>query len=465
MKHRILPFLVTQSKEKLTDRGGLAIVDEFMRVVGLMGEIGRCFPSPGSGRGMSEWIPAGKAVEFVRTLLFHFLDGGRFLEEIKSIKSEWIPLGKDLGFPNGSLRDRKLVKMSRMPGPDAVRQLADWLRRMGDWRLTSAVEQCIDFIARRYLSGCNEAVVLDVDATIIASEKGDGQKSYKGIRGYHPMLAFLSDGTDHPVCSYVKFRPRNASPQVDILRAIQHTQRLMPQGKKIGYFRSDSAAYQGKVIDYCNDHEIYYTITADLDGSVLTSIRSISSASWGALHDRKDRFKTGCDYAETIHTMNENNHSFRLIVEREFLDDPGLFDCYGQYRYRAIITNIPGEAMTVEEVIWHHNSRGNAERFIEDLKYGINLRFVPCGQFEANAMYFNIGILAYNLIKLMQGLVLPCGWKRSTIQSVRNGLFRMVAKVTTGGHRIWMQVNKTGSEIRQLLSVREQIYRLSTNGS
>lgn len=441
MKHRILPFLVTQSKEKLTDRGGLAIVDEFMRAVGLMGEIGRRFPSPGSGRGM-------KAVEFVRTLLFHFMDGGRFLEEIKSIK-------KDLGF-------RKLVKMGRMPGPDAV---GNWLRRMGNWGLTSAVEQCIDFLARRYLSGCNEEVVLDVDATIIESEKGDGQKSYKGIRGYHPMLAFLSDGTDHPVCSYVKFRPGNASPQVDILQAIQHTQRLMPQGKEIRYFRSDSAAYQGKVIDYCNDHEIYYTITADLDVSVLQSVLSIPAASWGVLHDRKDGFNTGRDYAETIHTMNENNHSFRLIVERELVGEPGLFDCYGQYRYRAIITNIPGEAMTGEAVIWHHNSRGNAERFIEDLKYGINLRFVPCGQFEANAMYFNIGILAYDLIKLMQALVLPCGWKRSTIQSVRNGLFRMVAKVTTGGHRIWMQVNKTGGEIRQLLSMREQIYLLSTNGS
>lgn len=255
------------------------------------------------------------------------------------------------------------------------------------------------------------------------------------------MLGFLSrrGGTDHPACSYVNFRPGNASPQVDILEAIEHTRALLPEGKRIQYFRSDSAAYQADIIDYCNDHDIYYTITADQDVSVKGAIRGIPSRGWKTLHDRQDGFKIDREYSETVHTMNKNKDSFRLI------DESNLFDGYGRYKFRCIITNIPEEEMTGEEVIWHHNSRGNAERFIEDMKYGINLRFVPCGQFAANAMYCHTGILVYNLIKLMQLLVLPHGWSTRTIQSLRDGLFRMparrsggVGKVTTGGHRIWL---------------------------
>jgi len=62
---------------------------------------------------------------------------------------------------------------------------------------------------------------LDIDATLIESDKGDAQKSYAGTVGYHPMLGYLSDGTDHPVCSTVKFRQGNESPQTDILESLK----------------------------------------------------------------------------------------------------------------------------------------------------------------------------------------------------------------------------------------------------
>lgn len=438
MSGRILPFLVTQSKEKLTDRGHLAIIDEFITCIGFKDQISRLFPKPGSGRGI-------EAYDYIRTLMFHLLDGGRYLEDIQAVKN-------DVGF-------NELIKIKRMPGSDAV---GDWLRRTGGWGLTSAVDKVIDYSVKQYLANCeSDELTFDPDATLIVSEKGDAEKSYKGFTGYHPMLGFLSDGEGNPICSYVKFRHGNASPQVDILESLQHTETLLRQGQQIKYFRSDSAAYQSKIVDYCNDHGIYYTITADMDASVRDAILSIPSNSWNPLHDRKDGFKTGREVSETIHTMNENNHSFRLIVQRELIDEPSLFECWGNYKYYCIITNIPEEENNSEEVIWHHNRRGNAEKYIEDSKYGLKLRFVPCGQYEANAMYFMIGMLTYNLIKLMQILVLPKRWLKKTILGLRNTLFRIVAKVTKSGHQIKLQVNKTLEEIEELILIRERIYQLS----
>ena len=275
------------------------------------------------------------------------------------------------------------------------------------------------------------------------------------------MLGWLSDGKDEPICSYVKFRPGKASAQVDILEALQHPETLLPLDKRIKYFRSDSAAYQAKIIDYCNDNDIYYTITADKDVSVMSAIMDIPSKAWKPLHDRIDGFKTGREVAETIHTMNDSNHSFRLIVIRELTEKPDLF---GPYTYYAIITNMPEDGldrMTAEEVVWHHNGRGNCERYIEDTKYGLALRYVPCGQMEANAMYYTIGILTFNLLKLMQMMVLSKSWLKRTVLSLRRELFRLVAKVTWSGRRIYLQVNKTLEEIRELIRIREKIWALS----
>lgn len=437
MTGRILPFFVKQSKEKLTDRGSLALIDEFMTGLGFTEQLHQVFPVPGSGRGI-------KAADYVRTLVYHFADGGRHLEEIEEIKH-------DVGL-------RSLIKMNHMPGSDAV---GDWLRRLGKYNGTGYVQRINDTLIRRYVSfSKHKEFVFDVDSTVIESNKGDATYSYKNIQGYHPILGWLSDGRDEPVCSYVKFRQGSASAQTDILEALQHTEIFLPEGKQIKHFRYDSAAYQAKIIDHCNDNDIYYTITADNDVSVMVEILNIPSGAWQPLHDRLDGFKTDREVAETIHTMNNSNHSFRLIVVRELLEKPYLF---GHYKYYAIITNIPEDGldgMSAEEVVWHHNGRGNCERYIEDTKYGLTLRYIPCGQFEANAMYYGIGILTFNLLKLMQMMVLPKSWLHRTVLSLRRKFLRMVAKVTHTGHRCFLQINKTTEEIRDIIRVRERIWLL-----
>jgi len=138
-----------------------------------------------------------------------------------------------------------------------------------------------------------------------------------------------------------------------------------------------------------------------------------------------------------------------------------LFEGYDKYKYHCIITNINRKQMSSQQVIWHHNGRGNAERFIEDGKYGLNLRYVPCGQFEANSIYFTIGMLAYNLIKLMQLVVLPAHWRKSAILTIKRRLFRLVAKVVNKSRTPRLRLNKSLEEIKEILLIRKKIYALS----
>jgi len=308
-----------------------------------------------------------------------------------------------------------------------------------------------------------EELTLDVDATIIEAEKGDGRVTYDGTVGYHPMLGFLSDGRRRPCCSHVKFRPGNASAQVGIEEAITHTLGLVEEeGRSLGYFRSDSAAYQSGVINLLNDENIAYTITADLDEAVKKAIRAVPEGSWEVLLDR-DGFKTGREISETVHTMEDSDHAFRLIIWREQVEDPSLFALADEdfYRYGPVITNVSEMEMSAEEVLHHHRGRGNAERFIGDAKSGVGLRHLPCGQERANRIWFAVGMLTFNLLKLMQQQVLPSGWKGRTIQTLRQKALRLVGKVTKSARQLTLKVRASLDQIDRLRTVRRLIYQLA----
>lgn len=463
MATSILPFSLAKSNEKLTDRGAIAIVDEFADAIGLPEKVEEEFPVPGSNAGIDPSV-------YVRTLMYHFSEGGRHIEDTRQIKA-------DEGF-------RSLIGLDRMPGPDAI---GDWLRRMGAGDRQEQLRSVNDMLVRRYLESElylegdleqgvekrdvekresgeeSKALTLDVDATLIEADKGDGKKAYDGTVGYQPMLGFLSDGRRRPCCSYVKFRPGNASPQTGIQEAIRHTLGLVERtGRSLRYFRSDSAAYQSGVIDLLNDENIGYTITADLDEAVRKAIREIPEGDWEVLLDR-DGFKTGRELTETVHTMNDSDHAFRLAVWREQVDDPSLFAETDEdfYRYGAVITNVSEKEMSTEEVFYHHRGRGNAERFIGDAKSGVGLRHLPCGQERANRIWFGIGMLTFNLLKLMQQQVLPTGWTRRTIQTLRQKALRLVGKVTKSARRLTLKIRASLDQIDRLRTVRRLIYQLA----
>jgi len=101
------------------------------------------------------------------------------------------------------------------------------------------------------------------------------------------------------------------------LESLKKTLKILEfNGKSLKFFRSDSADYQSKIINYCQDHGIRYTIAADFDYSVIEDIGRIPSTAWLRIKDRED-IPTDYEYAETTHIMNDSSHSFRFTVKRK----------------------------------------------------------------------------------------------------------------------------------------------------
>jgi hypothetical protein len=207
----------------------------------------------------------------------------------------------------------------------------------------------------------------------------------------------------------------------------------MPKGKKIKAFRADSAAYQAKVINYCQDNGIKYAIGGDLDQAVKKVIAGMKDEEWRP-------YQNGL-IGETVHCMNETKEAFRLVVIRRPFQGNLFSNEESPERYTVIATNRGG---SVEELVKWYNQRGEcSENRIKELKIGFGMERMPCGQFEANAVFFRIGVLAYNIGRLFLLLTMDESWHRHQVQTLRWKLYGTAGKIVFHGRAVYLKVSRS----------------------
>lgn len=401
----VLPFKLETTRDLITPHAGLALMGEFAVGLGLNKALDRYLPSPGSGAGYL-------ASEHVFPLVLMLNGGGRKLEDSREIR-------EDVGL-------REILHLDRMASSDAT---GDWLRRSGSNGGLEGFEK----VNRKLLKlgvkrEKHKGYTLDIDATGIEAEKESAKMTYKGYTGYMPMVGHLAE---NGLIVGDEFREGNDSPGSRNLEFVRYCERQLPKGKKIKAFRSDSAAYQAKVINHCQEKGIEFGIGGDLDSAVKNVIQSMGEEEW---HQYQNGF-----IGETVHTMNETKEAFRLVVIRRPYQG-NLFDEEEvTEKYTTIATNRGGSA---EEVVRWYNQRGQcSENRIKELKIGFGMERMPCGQFEANAVFFRIGVLAYNVGRLFVLSTLDMSWHRHQVQTLRWKLYETAGKIVFHGGYIYLKVS------------------------
>lgn len=438
-------FKIETTNKKITAHAGLTLVSEAFIAFGLKKDINELLPRSGSNRGY-------KPQEFIEPLILTLAGGGQHLEDIRMIENDKSLL--------------ESLEIKKIPSSDA---LGDWLRRMGENddslglnRLGIVNER---FAQRMLKEEETTEYTLDIDATGIEAEKFDAKMSYKGYKGYMPFLGFLAE---NGLCIYDEFREGNESPAVRNLEALRSSIKKMPNEKKIKRFRSDSAGYQAEVINECEKEGIIFSITADMDSAVKSVIGTIKPKKWEILRDTDGR-NMGREVAEAIHCMNKTKKSFRLIVQRwkksknDNYQQGNIFEDdieFGDYGYYVIATNSADKANDV--VLWH-NGRGNSENYNKEVKVGFGMEYMPCGEFKANAVFFRIGIIAYNLIIAIKRNLLPVAWHTKTIATIRWQFLQIAGLLVKHGRRMILKVAGVTSEILMMWNAAREKLRLYAN--
>ncbi len=138
--------------------------------------------------------------------------------------------------------------------------------------------------------------------------------------------------------------------------------------------------------------------------------------------------------------MNKTKQAFRLVVIRRPVQGK-LFEQTGETeRYTAIATN---RAQDLEQLVQWYNQRGQcSENRIKELKIGFGMERMPCGQFEANTVFFRIGCLAYNVGRLFVLKTLDKSWHRHQVQTLRWKLYATAGKIVFRGRYVWLKVRR-----------------------
>lgn len=416
-RQTVLPFQVERTEEPLVSHGGLALVYEVATALGLPQVVDCELPRPGSGRG---YPPS----QYVLPLLVLFHGGGHKLNDL-----------------------RELLGMPRLPAACTV---GDWLRRMGQHPgglagLERVNAYLVGEVLRRQEP--RAGYTLDVDATSIESEKAEAQWTYQKVQGYQPLVGFLAE---LGLVLRERFREGNVPAGAGARAFLEHCHIGMPAGQRIAYLRSDSAFYQAEVLEWRWGHGVRFTVTADQDAAVRQALLAIPEGQWHPYqHDRR--------LAETVHTMNHTTQAFRLVVQRWPKRQPELFDPH-PYHYHVIA---PDREEAPEVIISLHNQRGEVENYFKELKSGFGLAWMPCGESYANAVFFRIGVVAYNLFVAFKLLSMGSSWRRLTIGTFRWRFFEVAGRVVRHAHGVVLKLVLSVEKLQLFQGVRERSYAVA----
>lgn len=432
MTQTILNFKLETTNEKLTPRTGVVILGEYLKGMGLENFCNKNLP-------ISNHHKAYSPFEFIYPLILMLHSGGRVLDDIKEIRLDTALL--------------TLLKMENIPTAGAFTK---YLHRHG-----IDGEDGIRKINKQYLkrflkSIKNEELILDIDASFIEAHKSTAKYSYKGEPGYMPMIGHINGGwvidTD--------FRDGNEAPASENLEFIKQCQSQLPIGTKFDRVRIDSAGYQADIFNYCDKEEMLFTISGRKDASVWSGINNIKEDEWETLSKREK-------ISEFFHTMNGTDNAFRMIVVKKditpmlptlkgYISDE-VMQKHKDEMYYCIATN--DNNLTAKEIVKLHRQRGEtSENKIKELKNGFNMSYLPTSNFEANAFYFTIGTLAYNLFLLFKQ-ILDKSLHNHTVKTIRYKLYNIAGKVISHARETVLKVNEQFMKLLQTL--RSRAYQMS----
>jgi hypothetical protein len=145
-----------------------------------------------------------------------------------------------------------------------------------------------------------------------------------------------------------------------------------------------------------------------------------------------------------------------LPTLEEYISDEVMMQ-YQDEIYYCIATN-DNDSIPQEIIKLHRQRAETSENKIKELKNGFNMSYLPSSNLEANAFYFYIGTVAYNLF-LLYKLILDKNLQKHTVKTIRYKLYNIAEKVVSHARDTILKVNE--EFIKLLQTIRQRAYEMS----
>ncbi len=453
----ILPFVIRHGNgEEVTAHAGLPLVVEAMRAVRLEEVVEAQLIVAKRQRGFAE-------TEKLEALILLVASGGDRIEDIRI-------LAEDQGL--GRLLDREL------PSPDALLAFlrafddpAVWAQRPADEKswvppetapLVGLFEVNRALVARA-ASRQTTTATIDHDGTIIEAHKRDALVAYEGTRGYQPLVAVW---VEEDLIVGDEFRDGNVPGNKDPLTSVQRAFAALPAWVEKRYFRGDSADYYEPLLKYLVKEQITFSISADMSPELRALCVAVPPATWSELAAREHEVVHVAEVEFTPGDWPKTATPLRYVGMRITPLQPELFAERGP-KYLAVVTNRPapeeaaaprGDEMSAPDLVrWHWEKAGTIEHVHRSLKDELGAGVLPSQRFGANAAWFRINAITYNLLTLLKRCALPERLRRARPKRLRFEIFTVPARLAVHQSQLIAHLSASHERIGELVLARQRL--------
>lgn len=383
--------------EALTHYGGAILVHQFLQRLGLRTHLWRSirFPQRNNRYHISETVLA---------ILYPLVLGMERLGATESLKH------------NGVFQ--YLTGLPGYPDPTSLRRFLQRFARLG----RSGFLTLHDRYRRALLLTLHARPILDLDSSIL-TVYGRQQRSAVGFnprkRGRPSYLAILGFEGQTRDCLDGELVPGNTHVLKVITPVLERALGKLPTLTRLRV-RADAAFYDGALLDWLEARRVGYVVPARVTNPIKHRLSGL----------RYRCIRPAVSTAEFRHRAQgwEQERRF-VVIRRPVPTEPSaqlhLFQMEG-YTYQVLVTTLtatPGH-------IWQfYNDRSQAELIIRELKAAYALDKIPMHDFAGNEAFFQLVLLAYNLLNWFKRLCAPPSLQRATLHRLRRCLFLAPAQL------------------------------------
>jgi hypothetical protein len=456
----LLPFEyeATNESDQVTARAGLPLVLETVRALRIHESVLRHVDVRKRDAGFSE-------AEHIEALILLLAAGGDCLEDLSV-----------LGADGGLLR---LCDKEKLPSPDAARQFLLafhdeellWAARRrlppGETALIAPESRPLwglglvvrDLVQRVQAAQACSSATVEGDATIIESHKREAQPHYEGGRGYQPVVAYW---VEQDLCLADQFRDGNVPACKQPLDVVRRAFENVPADIPVRRFRGDSAFQETATLQWLNDPKNRierFTVSADMEPSLRRLCEALRPEAWQLYEQRAEEVVFVSEVEYITGNWPKTAQPLGTLVLRIDAPQGEIFAERGP-KYLSIVTN-DFETDPTELVRWHYAKAGQIERVHDVLKNELGGGVLPCGAFGANAAWWRLNLLTYNVLSAMKRLALPPRFQDARPKRLRFALFTMPGRLAEHARKLRVRVAECLSTVTEILAARAALLRLA----
>lgn len=445
-----------------TARAGLAIFSRALRSLGIPALCEKFLHIKQRSRGYTE------AQQLESLVLLH-LDGGERMDDIKVLRED-TGIPKMLGYTPPSPRALAdfLESFHEQSVVDKAREQAQRTERLAFIpEETPALEGLADVLRESMRacagkSGPEQCGTIDQDATIIESYKKVAKWTYEGTRGYQPMVAVWAEKR---LVVADEFRDGNVPALLSPLTCAKAAFAALPDTVASFYFRGDSACHESNLVNWLRNEErsegpkakIGFAISARMSEELGKALRAVPEKQWITIDTETDgtlRQWAEVDFIPSEKVEKKDILPLRYIGLRLLKPQGELFaDGHGRH-YHAILTNRDEDGAFLLK--WHRQKAGTVEHVHDELKNGLGAGKLPSAKFGANAAWFRIACIAYNLLETVRAACPDEELHTAKAKRIRRRLVNISGRFSRDRRKLTLNLNASRAWIKQLLILFER---------